>query len=72
MGDTNKHRETQTAEAVKLNDLLAEIPSNWCDPLLTGKNAVIGEPPYDCTDIEQILIAIRDRIKHKIDAINFG
>jgi hypothetical protein len=39
------------------------IPANWTDPLLTGPTAIIGQPPYDCRDIEQLLIAIRLRIE---------
>ena len=42
--------------------LIDAIPTNWLDPLLTGKNAVIGNPPYDCKDIERLLSAIRVRI----------
>ena len=38
---------------------MPEIPTNWCDPLLTGPNAVIGKPPYNCKDIERLLNAIR-------------
>jgi hypothetical protein len=42
-----------------------EIPTNWLDPLLTGKGAVIGQPPYNCKDIERLLTALKDRIKTK-------
>mgnify|MGYP001613002486 CR=1 FL=1 len=41
--------------------ILAAIPTNWCDPLLTGPKAVIGKPPYDCRDIERLLNGIRAR-----------
>jgi hypothetical protein len=40
------------------------IPTNWLDPLLTGPNAVIGEPPYTGLDIERLLQAIKKRIEH--------
>ena len=38
------------------------IPTSWLDPLLTGPEAVIGDPPYDCRDIERLLNAIRKRM----------
>lgn len=38
------------------------IPTNWCDPLLTGEKAVIGKPPYNCIDIEHLLLALKKRI----------
>ena len=45
--------------------VLAAIPTNWTDPLLTGPEAVIGNPPYDCRDIERLLNAIRARTEWK-------
>ncbi len=45
------------------HELISAIPSNWCDPLLTGKAAVIGDSPYNCMDIERLLNGIRDRLK---------
>ena len=39
------------------------IPTNWCDPLLTGENSIIGEPPYDCKDIERLLLAIKGHVE---------
>lgn len=40
------------------------VPSNWCDPLLTGPNkALLGEPgTWDCADIERLLNGIRERL----------
>jgi hypothetical protein len=38
------------------------IPTGWLDPLLTGPNAVLGQPPYNCHDVERLLNAIRARI----------
>jgi hypothetical protein len=38
------------------------VPTSWLDPMLTGPNAVIGNPPYGCPDIERLLNAIRQRI----------
>lgn len=43
-------------------DAAACIPTSWCDPLLTGENAVIGDDPYDYKDIECLLSALRSRI----------
>ncbi len=50
------------------NDLLAAIPTSWLDPLLTGKEAVIGQPPYNCQDIEQLLWAIKKRMESIINS----
>lgn len=38
------------------------IPQNWLDPILTGKDAVIGKPPYSGADVEMVLNAIKKRI----------
>lgn len=43
----------------KVSDL---VPTNWCDPLLTGPEG-IGKPPYDCRDIEKLLRGVQDRIR---------
>lgn len=37
------------------------IPTNWCDPLLTGPTA--GKTPLDCRAVEQLLRGIQDRIR---------
>ena len=42
-----------------------EIPTTWLDPLLTGKRKVIGEPPYNCKDIEKLLFALKKQIQEK-------
>jgi hypothetical protein len=38
------------------------IPENWLDPLLTGPDAVLRDPPWNCPDIERLLNAIRKRL----------
>lgn len=48
-----------------LNFLLDAIPSNWCDPLLTGPGKVVGDNP-DCPAIEALLNAVRKRLKEQI------
>lgn len=40
----------------------AAVPTSWLDPLLTGRDAAIGKPPYDGLDIERLLRAVSDRI----------
>ena len=50
----------KTAEAKNPSE---HIPVTWLDPLLTGENAVMGDPPYSCDDIERLLIEIKSRIK---------
>jgi hypothetical protein len=39
------------------------IPTNWLDPLLTGKGTVLGDAPWFCPDIERLLNAIKKRIQ---------
>jgi len=50
----------------KLEELVKKIketiPSTWLDPLLTGRNKVVKEVPYDCNDIENLFNAIRKQI----------
>lgn len=36
------------------------VPTNWCDPLLTGPDAVFTDEP-NCRDIEALLRGIQDR-----------
>ncbi len=62
-------KPTQANAKSVLMNLLSIIPTNWCNPLLTGKDAVIGEPPYNCQDIEQLLLAIRKRLEQRINDI---
>jgi hypothetical protein len=37
------------------------VPTNWCDPLLTGKDA--ARPPLNERGVEALLLGIRDRIR---------
>ena len=53
------HKGTE-AQRENMNNI---IPTNWCDPLLTGKDAVIGDSPYDCNDIVTLLLAIKGRFQ---------
>ncbi len=41
------------------------VPTNWCDPLLTGPDSICG-PPYDCRAIEKLLRGIQDRLRAAI------
>lgn len=40
-----------------------QIPTSWLDNLLTGPDAVVGKPPYNCPDIERLLSALQTRIR---------
>ena len=44
--------------------LVQEIPSNWCDPLLSGPSSALQGPggTWGCLDIERLLHGIRDRM----------
>jgi len=50
-------------------EILAAIPNNWTDPLLTGPESA-GELPYGYKEIENLLNTIRTRIKTILDAPN--
>ncbi len=65
-GDNMTENERKIA-----TDLLHCIPANWCDPLLTGDDAVLSKTvgKYDCDDIERLLTAIRKRMENKIKHI---
>jgi hypothetical protein len=40
------------------------IPTNWCDPLLTGPTKVLPDGySYTPKDIEKLLFALRERLK---------
>lgn len=45
-----------------LDKAIEQIPTNWLDPMLTGEEAVIGNPPYCCSDIERVLHEVGKRI----------
>ena len=47
--------------------LLAAIPTNWIDPLLTGPEAVIGKPPYGCPEIEALLTGVSNRMRRIVN-----
>jgi len=61
---------SERSERMKVSSdaLLACIPTNWLDPMLTGPQRVVGDPPYDCRDIERVLLAIRYRIEAHVKA----
>jgi hypothetical protein len=42
--------------------VMGAIPTNWIDPLLSGPDG-IGQPPYDCRDIEKLLRGVQDRVR---------
>lgn len=58
-----KNAARAEGEAIGLERAAAAIPTNWCDPLLTGPTTVLGKPPYDCGDIENLLRAVKKRIQ---------
>jgi hypothetical protein len=67
-----KSRRGQSASKAMLAAVLEEIPTNWCDPLLSGPKAVIGSPPYTGKDLENLVLGIRARIEAKFKAANDG
>lgn len=47
---------------MKAKQLADLVPTNWTDELLSGPDAVLGKPPWDCRDIERLLLRLRSRI----------
>ena len=45
------------------------FPTNWCDALLSGPSAVIGNPPYGPPDIERLVGEIRKQVADKFSVI---
>ena len=52
------------ADQERMREALKDVvPMNWCDPMLTGPEAVLGKPyTYDGGDIERLLLAIKARL----------
>ena len=44
-----------------------QIPTTWFDAILTGKDAVVGEHPWGCPEVEAILKAVKKRILSRVD-----
>jgi hypothetical protein len=44
-----------------IEDCAKCVPTNWCDSLLTGRDA--PKPPLDNRAVEQLLRGIQDRIR---------
>lgn len=49
-------------EAETIAKCAKQVPTNWTDSLLTGKDGIKG-PPYDCREIEKLLRGTQDRIR---------
>src|SRR5579872_6368876 len=45
---------------------LDAIPTNWCDPLLSGPGAI--KIPAGCPDIEKLLLGVRERVRRAVSA----
>jgi hypothetical protein len=61
---TKATRGRRTARTTLLAaKLIGCVPMSWLDPLFTGRERVIGKPPYDCTDIQLLLTAIKNRMR---------
>lgn len=68
-GDAELEKIRQRCEAAE-----AAVPTNWCDPLLTGPNSALGPHAgkWGCPDIERLLAGVRNRIKAAIDRAGGG
>ena len=57
------------AERLGLERAAKEVPTNWCDPLLTGPNGIAkAVTAFTCRSIEQLLRGIQDRIRAQAQA----
>lgn len=66
--DAVQHVKRTRRPNQRLSDL---VPTNWCDPLLTGPDAALSKGKagkWDCRDIEALLRGIQDRIRSRENA----
>lgn len=64
-----KHRDRlEKAVNAEREACAACVPTNWCDSMLTGQDAVIGKVA-DCRPIEAVLNAVRARIIARSNAL---
>lgn len=68
MGKPKRSHQAKLEDALVQDAVAAErercanlVPTNWCDPLLTGPDAV--RLPLDCPGVEKLLIGIQKRIR---------
>lgn len=54
------------------DEILKLIPDTWLDPLLSGKDKIMGGYPFDEKDIERLLLSIKVRIKKHLDLKESG
>jgi hypothetical protein len=57
MTATEAYAEQVREEAAK------QIPTTWLDPLLSGPERIVGDPPYYGKDMERLLQALAQRIR---------
>jgi hypothetical protein len=55
-----KHN-TEKVRNLAIDDCAKAVPTNWCDPLLTGPQA--SKTPLDGSGVERLLRGIQDRIR---------
>ncbi len=67
MAKAKRSHQARLEEALIQDAVAAErercaklVPTNWCDPLLTGPAAV--KLPLDERGVEKLLLGVRDRI----------
>ena len=58
---TSRRAAIESAVAAERERCAKLVPTNWCDPLLTGPDA--PKTPLDCRGVEQLLRGIQDRIR---------
>lgn len=64
MGKVAKLKQPETPTLyLDRQAILAAMPTNWCDDLLTGDKAALPSGyVYSPRDVEKLLLAIRERI----------
>ncbi len=61
--EAQERAAARAKEILLAEELIKCVPSSWLDPLLTGPDAVVGPPPWNCLQVESLLNGIRKRMR---------
>ena len=64
LGDSFPEELLQMGWKAACRHCASQVPTNWCDPLLTGPDRVMPSIPGKITNqhVEQLLLAVKKRI----------
>ena len=70
--EKNNSRPVEKLVSKKFADAVINcIPTNWIDPLLTGKTAVLKGYDYKPNDIENLLRALKKRVEETVSKFSY-